>query len=127
MSTYEPASFSSETYTPDRLIAGASPVITRKVTLVSGQNLTRGAVLGKITTGGKYTLSLSASADGSQTPDVVLAQDCNASGGDAEALVYIAVECNVSALTIGTGHTAASITEGLRAKGIHLITAAQAA
>jgi hypothetical protein len=116
-----PASFGSTSFSPDRLIAGDTPIVTRAVTLVSGQNLTRGAVLGKITTGGKYTLSLSASSDGSQTPDLILAEDCNASGGDKVALAYVTGEFNQSALTIGTAHTADSIREGLRVKGIHLI------
>lgn len=119
-----PASFSSSTLTPDRLIAGPQVgVITRKVTLISGQNLVRGAVLGKITASSKYNLSLSAAADGSQTPDLILAEDCDASGGDKEALAYEAGVFNANALTIGTAHTVASIQEGLRAKGIHLITA----
>lgn len=119
-----PASFSSTSLTPDRLIAGAQVgLIARKITLVSGQNLVRGAVLGKITASSKYNLSLSAAADGSQTPDLILAEDCDASGGDKEALAYEAGVFNVNALAIGTAHTAASIQEGLRAKGIHLITA----
>lgn len=118
-----PASFSSTSLTPDRLIAGAQVgVITRKITLLSGQNLVRGAVLGK-NGAAKYLLSLSAAGDGSQTPDLILAEDCDASGGDKEALAYEAGVFNVNALTIGTAHTAASIQEGLRAKGIHLITA----
>ena len=57
------------TYAPDKLIAGnAHLLVGRKVTIISGQNLVRGAVLGKITASGKYNLSLSAAADGSQTP-----------------------------------------------------------
>lgn len=116
-----PASFSSTSNTPDRLIAGTSPLITRKVTLISGQNLARGAVLGKITTGGKYNLSLSAAVDGSQTPDLILAEAADATAGDVEAVAYATGEFNQSALTIGTAHTADSIREGLRVKGIHLI------
>lgn len=114
------AGIESASYTPDRLIAGAYPIETRKVTLVSGQNLVRGAVLGKITSGGKYTLSLSASSDGSQVPDAVLVDTTDASGGDKEVMVYTRGEFNEAALTIGTGHTADSIREGLRVKNIHL-------
>lgn len=120
-----PASFSITTFTPDRLIAGPQiGVITRKITVVAGQNLVRGAVLGK--NGSGYLLSLSAAGDGSQTPDLILAEDCDASGGAKEALAYVTGVFNVNALTIGTAHTAASIQEGLRAKGIHLITAQSA-
>lgn len=43
-----PASFASSTFTPDKLIAGEQPLASRKVTLVSGENRTRGALLGRI-------------------------------------------------------------------------------
>lgn len=117
------AEFSSTSYNPDKLHAGSMPVATKKVTVLSGQNLTRGAVLGKITSGGKYILSLSAPSDGSQVPDAILAMDCDASGGDKEATVYTRGDFNENALTIGTAHTADSIREGLRVKGIHLVKA----
>ncbi len=119
------AKFATEgTYAPDKLIAGnAHLLVGRKVTIVSGQTVVRGAVLGKITTGGKYALSLSAAADGSQTPDLILAEDCDASAGDKEALAYARGDFNANALTLGADHTIASITEGLRAKGITILTA----
>lgn len=105
----------------DKLIAGnAHLLVSRKVTIMSGQNVVRGAVLGK-DGDGKYLLSLSAASDGSQTPDLILAEDCNASAGDKTAIAYARGDFAIQALTIGTGHTAASITEGLRAKGITLI------
>ena len=117
------ASFVTEgTYSPDALIAGNHHLLVgRKVTVLSGQNLVRGAVIGKITASGKYVLSLTASADGSQTPDLILAEDCNASGGDKQAMAYARGDFNSAALTLGTAHTVASITEGLRAKGITLV------
>jgi hypothetical protein len=209
------ASFSSDSLTHDRLFAGPSSNIhSRKVTLLSGQNLTRGTVLGKKVTAGtiagaadagntgngaigtlsvgtgaqlgvyravciepgtnlgtfavfdpygvevgraivgsaftgqvnftiadgatdfvagdafsitvsavteKYLKSLAAATDGSQVPDAVLAEDCDASGGDAEALAYDRGDFAESALTLGTGHTVDSIREGLRVKGITLV------
>lgn len=78
-----------ETFTPDNLLAGGYPAVDDIVTVVSGQNLTRGAVLGKITASGKYTLCDSAASDGSEAPQVVLAEACDASGGDAQAVVYL--------------------------------------
>ena len=116
------ASFASQgSSVPDNLLAGAHPHInSRKVTLISGQNLTRGAVLGRITTGGKYNLSLSAAGDGSEVPRAILAQDCDASGGDEECLIYETGDFNEDALTIGTAHTADSIRDGLRALGIFM-------
>lgn len=109
-------------YAHDDLFAGEFPRVTRKETLVSGQNLTRGAVVGKITTGGKLALSLSGAADGSQTPFAILAEDCDASGGDKDCLIYLSGEFNEAALTIGTAHTADSIRDGLRDKSIYLKT-----
>lgn len=117
------ASFATEgTYSPDALIAGNHHLLVgRKVTILSGQNVVRGAVLGKVTASGKYVLSLTASADGSQTPDLILAEDCDASGGDKQAMAYARGDFNSNALTLGASHTVASITEGLRAKGITLV------
>lgn len=110
------------TYVPDALIAGNHHLLAgRKVTIASGQNLVRGTVLGKVTSGGKYIASLSAASDGSQTPDLILAEDCNASAGDQPAMAYSRGDFNASALTIGAGHTAASITEGLRSKGVVIL------
>lgn len=117
------ASFAKDAYAPDNLIAGnADLLISRKVTIPSGQtNLKRGALMGKITTGGKYILSLSAAADGSQTPDAVLAHDVGSTTADTEALVYVRGDFQAGAMTFGTAHTAATVREGLRAKGINLI------
>lgn len=117
------ADFKTEgTYAPDNLIAGnAGLLVARKVTIASGQELKRGAVIGKITDGGKYVLSLSAANDGSETPDLILAEDVDATSADADGLAYARGDFAIAALTIGTGHTAASITEGLRAKGITLV------
>lgn len=106
------------------LFAGDFPRVTDSVTLISGQNLARGAVLGRITASGKYTLSLSASSDGSQTPVAILADAVDASGGDKAAPVYLTGEINSAALTFGTGHTAASAKPGLRALGLFLKTIA---
>ncbi len=117
-----PASFAQTSYTPDNLVAGEfDDLIAEKITVISGQNLVRGAVLGKITASGKYNLSLSAAADGSQTPDLILAEDCNATSGDKTAIAYSRGDFNAQALTIGTAHTVASIKVGFRVKNIILI------
>ena len=119
------ANFQTEgTYTPDNLLAGnAHLLVARKVTVLSGQVLQRGAVLGTITSSGKAILSLATAVDGSQTPDLILAEAVDATGADATALAYARGDFNAGALTLGTGHTVASIREGLRAKGITLLTA----
>lgn len=118
------ASFATEgTYTPDALLAGnAELLVGRKITVLKGEVIPRGTVLGKITASGKYIQSLAAAQDGSETPDLILAEAVDATAADVSALAYARGDFNASALTLGAGHTVASITEGLRAKGITLLT-----
>jgi hypothetical protein len=113
----------AETYTPDQLVAGDYPLVTRTVTVLSGQNIQRGALLGRITASGKYILSLAAAGDGSQTPVAIAADNVNASAGDALTGVYETGEFNEAAVIFGTGHTAASTRAALTARGIHLKSA----
>ena len=105
----------TETHDPGGLIVGDYPIMVRHVTLVSGQNLPRGAVLGKVTVGGKYTLSLAASGDGSETPKSVLAEAADASGGDMTVPVYVSGEMADDQLTYGTGHTATTVNAAFEA------------
>lgn len=69
---------------------------------------------------GKHKLSLAAATDGSEEPDYILAYDIDATDGDIEAIAYETATVVASALTIGAGHTLASIREGLRVKGIKI-------
>lgn len=117
---YENASAAVATPVAFKNLIQSDDITTRKVTVLSGQNLVAGTVIGKITASSKYVKSLSASSDGSETPDMVLAQDCDASSGDKEAIAYETATVVASALTLGTGHTVASIRAGLRAKGIKI-------
>ena len=66
----------------------------------------------------KYKKSVAAATDGSQTPYLVLFTDCDASAADKEAIALETGNVNDDALTLGAGHTVASIREGLRRKGI---------
>ena len=109
-----------DSYVPDRLFAGDFHRETTKVTIASSVALTRGAVLGRVTADGKYLLSASGAVDGSEVPDAILADDADASGGDVEAIVYRSGEFNEDRVTLGTGHTVASIRQGLRERSIFL-------
>lgn len=116
------ATFKSEGWTPDGLVASnASMLYSEPGTLLSGQNLARGAVLGKITSGGKLVLSLSGASDGSQVPYGILVDDVNASAGDKPCLVYVRGDFQAQALTLGASHTLASIEAGLRDRGIFIV------
>lgn len=106
------------TFADDNLHAGDFPIRGRKVTLVAG-TYKRGHLLGQITTGGKYNVSLAAASDGSQTPRAICAEDL-VLAADGEAIVYIAGDFNQNAMTFGTGHTADSVREGLRDLNIYL-------
>ncbi len=111
----------SETYTPDNLIAGDYPLVTGEVTIASGQNLQRGAVLGRITTSGECVLVDSAATDGSENPVGVLAEDCDASAAaKSHVPYYLAGEFNESALIFGGSDTAATHRDALRALNIYL-------
>lgn len=208
-------SFSSATGpVPDRLIAGDYPRVTTPITLLTGENRTRGAVLGRVTVGaltpavatgdfngalgawtpgartqvgayrlicitaatdagtfavyapdgsrladltvgvayagdhlngtvadgsedadvgdvititvaagsGSYRLAAAAAVDGSQVPVGILAMDTDATAADAETSLYRTGEFNEAAITLGAGHTAASVRDALEARGIFLQT-----
>jgi hypothetical protein len=209
------ATFSSQSYDPDRLIAGPSDeLISRQITLLLGQNLTRGALLGKTATAGtiaaaaaagntgngaigtlsvgaaakegryravciepganvgtfavfdpegvevgtanvavafagpvgftiadgatdfisgdtfnidvsavtfKHKLSVFAAVDGSQIPDAILVDDTDATAADKVTNAYTVGQFNSARVTYGAGHTALTVREILRAKGIHLL------
>lgn len=107
-------------FIPDNLIAGDFPLKTEGVTIESGQTLTRGALLGKVTSGGQYKLSASAAGDGSESPVAILAEDCDASAGASVAVVYITGEFSETDVTYGEGHTADSVRNGLHLRSIIL-------
>lgn len=115
----------AEVYVPDQLIAGIVPLVTDNVTIVSGSGvIKRGTVLGKITASGKYTTSLTAAADGSQTAVAIAADTVDATSADQIVGVYLSGEFNSNALTLGTGWTVATVTAALRSLGIFIKTLA---
>jgi hypothetical protein len=107
-------------YANRNLLANSDDVTTRKVTLLTGASYPAGAVIGKITASGKYKLSVAAASDGSETPDLVLSHAVDATGGDREGIAYETATVVATALTLGAGHSVASIREGLRGKGIKI-------
>ena len=115
---YETASYGQDATQNTKNILADDDYTTRKVTILSGQNIVAGTVLGKITATGKYITSLSAAVDGSQTPDFLAGTDVDATSGDKETIVYETGTFVATALTLGAGHTIATIREGLRVKGI---------
>ena len=81
------------------------------VTLISGQNLKAGTVLGKITASGKYTQHDKDALDGSEVALAVLFDDVDASGGDKTAVITARdSEVNAAELTWPAGYVANDIT-----------------
>lgn len=117
------AAYATQAFIPDGLIAqNAHLLLDEPIVLASGQNLKRGAVLGRITASGKYVLSLSAAADGSQAPAAVLAVDTDATGADKNTVAFFRGDFQAQAVILGAGHTVASVKAGLRAANIELIS-----
>ena len=80
-------------------------------TLISGQNLKAGTVIGKITASGKYTILAPAAVDGSQNAIAVLGPATDASAADKRTAgivggAGISVEVNGNLLTWPAGITA---------------------
>lgn len=96
-----------------------NPNYTREVvTLLAGSNYPVGAVLGKITASGKYTLSAATGSDGAETAAAVLLDAVDATLADATGIVLARGPAIVSraglvfdASVDDTTKTAAKITE----------------
>lgn len=95
-------------------------------TILGGQTLKVGSVLGRITASGKLKLTASAAGDGSEVPLFVLQEPLAtfAADGSTPADMVMAVatsgSVNETALVYGAGHTASTIREALRAAGFVL-------
>jgi hypothetical protein len=96
----------SEVYTPDNLFAGSiMPKVTDSGVIASGQNLTRGALLGRVTADGKLKQVDKNAADGSQTVYAVLAESTDATAADKTAPIFLTGEFNENAITVAAGNT----------------------
>jgi hypothetical protein len=89
------------TQTPDNLVLGGYPLVTYDETIISGQDVVRGTVMGRITASGKLTACDHTASDGSQTPYAVMAEDCDASTADTNCGAYVAGYFVEGSLTFG--------------------------
>lgn len=110
-------------HTGEHIISEANGTRSRDVvTLIAGQNLQPGTVLGKITTGGKYTLLAPTATDGSQVAAAVLFAAVDATAADKPAVVNSRdTEVVGAALTWSAGISAGqktAATADLKALGI---------
>lgn len=97
-----------QTYQPDALVIGGQEDYSTG-TLASGQNLTRGAILGRVTSGGALVLSESDAVDGSQVPIGALAHDCDASAGAQTCQFVRGGHLNEHAINFDDSWTVASL------------------
>lgn len=87
-------------HTEDNLLSGDFPRVTAPVTVLSGQNVVRGQVMGKITASGKYRACNSGLTDGAEVAEAVMAADVDASLSDLPGIVYLTGEFNSNAMTV---------------------------
>lgn len=84
------ASSSTETHSPDNLIAGSTPpVSTDTGTLITGQNLVRGTPVGRITASAKLTECDNAAVDGSGVAIGITVHDIDATSADKACPIYV--------------------------------------
>ena len=110
----------------DNLIAGDFPIVTEPGTVLIGQTLVRGTLMGQITASKKWIKSLSGAGDGSETPRAITALAVDASAADVETTLYASGEFNQNQIIYGTAHTAASVKVALKALSIFLKDSIQA-
>lgn len=99
------------------LVSEASGTRSREaITVISGQNLAAGTVLGKITASDKYTLHNNAASDGSESAVAILRDAVDASAGDAAGVITARdSEVDGALLTWKSGISVANKTAGIAA------------
>lgn len=104
----------THTFTPSQLEAGDFPIVMDSGVIAVGQLLSRGAVLGQVTTSGEYVLCKAAAEDGSQSPKVILDQDVDTTDGAKSAPLRLTGQVLGSQLSLGDGLTLAAAKAALR-------------
>jgi len=91
----------AETFTYDNLVAGAFPIVTKEVTVLSGQNLVKGTAIGIVTASGKAKINDSAQSDGTEVYYAVTLEAIDASAADKVGVVALSGEFNREKLVFG--------------------------
>lgn len=106
--------------TYDGLIASDWPSNTDSGTLITGQNLSRGCVVGKITASSKLTACDHTASDGSQTPYGVLAKNCDATSADKTCVIYDFGKFNSDKLTFGGSSTISDLKDAMKSANLYV-------
>jgi len=111
-----------ETYKPDNLIAdNAQPIHKGTVTVASGEGeLKRGSVLTR-NGSDKFVITASTLRVGGYLPEVVLAEDVNATDADTVADVYTSGDLKEDALIVAAGYSLSDADKAdLKKNGIYV-------
>jgi hypothetical protein len=90
--------------------------LLKPVTVLSGQNLARGALVKFDAVATTKVVSFTNGAD----PYTVMYEAVDATGGDKVGLAYRAADIKASEVNFGTGADTAAVRDALDAKGIYL-------
>jgi hypothetical protein len=102
-------------YAGEFLVSEGNGRISREtITILSGQNLSTAAVLGKVTASGKYKVLDPAAVDGSEVAAGILYDAIDASAADAEGVAIVRLaEVNAAELVWPAGITGPEQTTAL--------------
>lgn len=110
----------SETiYNFDNLFASTDFIVSETVIILSGQNIVRGTVLGRVTATGKMKIVDSTNSDGSENPYAVAVEDVDASAADVTSAAFTAGVFNENKLVVGGSDTVAQHKDAMRLLGMY--------
>ena len=118
---------STDNNVEDNLIADNQiDLQTEEITLLSGEVVTRGTVLGQVTASGKYRKAATGNGDGSETIKAVATRDKDASGGDVKMIAYFTGSFNKNAMDLSDFTVDEALKTTLRDQHIFLEDSIQA-
>jgi hypothetical protein len=113
------------TYPFEVILSEGESIAREKVTLITGQNLKSGTVLGKITASGKYMAHDNAATGataGAEVAVAVLLADCDATSADQTTLILARIaEVSGDLLVWKSGISAPNKTAGIAALAVNFI------
>lgn len=115
------ASSSYEEYTPDSFIVGGL-IAFKEATLTTGQNLTKGTVVGRVAATGNLVISVQSATDGSQNPIGALNHDCDATAAAQSCMVVTGGDLNKSQVTFDASWSAVQQQAAFDRTPINLVT-----
>lgn len=111
--------FSSEAYTPDRLLFSSDGIRAGEETVLTGQGvLARGTVVARDGAGKLVPVDSGSGTASVRSAVAILAQDVDTSGGDVDAPLYYAGEFNEDQLIFGGSDTIADHRDAMRQRGL---------